>query len=1263
LRILIQSSSFLAELLLATIHFALSLRLTGIIVGNILIAATLLAGKAKIELWGLALYKVRFLTGKIGIAGALRRIGCSLLAATVLMGCEIRTEHIKNSHRTSGSTKTKAVISDSLRKALAQFNRGAGSLEQYRYAEAARAFETVLDFAPDWSAARFNLGLAYFNMQEQPGAKSYLANAQEAFETVLQSNSDHLHARFCLGLYYQHVGDNEKALECFRAVHQADSTDSYVAYKYAEVLVNVGRNEEAMRLLERVVTADPGFVSAVYRLATQYQRDKQRDKAQALFKRFRELKDIELTGGTFTVLKAYGTVGKYYMALGADDLPLAHLQTPLPTRILFSPELKALKAESSVWPCPGGTVGLPGLAAGDIDDDGDIDLCISSLGSSASTSLWLNDGSGGFSLHATLAQRGISPCFGDVDNDGDIDLWLGCAGRDMYFQNDGKGNFEKSEVPAIGGENFVTPCARLLDIDSDGDLDLLALRFRRCAVPATEAAEPAASSLYNNNRDGSFVDVADKLGLAFPETAISAAVYDDFDNDRDLDLVVFPTSGPGPVSWVNDRVWKYRMLDAETTGLSVTGVLSATSGDPDKDGDRDLLVFTVKGLHLFVNQGNFRFERHLDFSRRHGQLGGTGGQFADMDNDGDLDVVVADGFRPDGSRGPALLINDWPRDHFVNVLKVDPGHLFGAITIKADASCVVADFTGNGRCDVLLAPAGQKPFLMQNITAGGHWIEIDLAGTRGQDKKSRSNNSAVGARVEVKTGTISQQYVVGMPSGPVAMPPYRIHAGLGQYGKVDWLRIMWPDAVLQAELELAADQVMTVTELQRKTSSCPHLFAWDGSHFEFISDFAGMGGIGYLMTPGVYARPDPTEYLPIPHLEPRQGQYIFQVLEPVEEVVYFDEAKLIAVDHPTGTEVWPHEMMAVNAPPPPFELFCFRDTIEPVRAVDHRGVDVTDKIRAVDRRYAGATEPDPRFVGYAKDHFVELDFADRLQAVPACAAPEGVPGGRTGLPLQRQESQSRLVLFVYGWVEYPYSATNFAASQANMRLHPPSVHVFREGTWVELFHEIGYPGGIRHMMTLDVTGKVLPGDQRIRISSNMELYWDRIFIAIIPPLRGDRLYVQEVPVKNANLHFLGYPREYSPDGRHPNLYDYDNVDRTVPWKIMDGDYTRYGDVTELLEKADDCYVVMGRGEELTVCFSADALGPVAKGCRRSFILKTDSFCKDMDLYSAYPDTVEPLPFHGMSNYPYGPNEKYPDDEKRRQYRQRFNTRRVHSPGN
>ncbi|MBE3069678.1 MAG: VCBS repeat-containing protein [Planctomycetes bacterium] len=1129
----------------------------------------------------------------------------------------------------------KAATTQDWAKALAEFNRAGALTEQYDYTAAAKAYENVLALAPDWLAARFNLGVAQFNLHGQQGAAENLDAARKTFEAVLAVDPKHRHARFCLGLYHQHMGDNDKAVDHFLAVQEADPADPFVAYKCAETLLGLGRNDEGTVMLEKAVAIDPGFISAIYRLALQYQRKGRRDEAARLFDRFKRLNEAELSGGTYVVQKTYGTAGKYYRVLGADNLPLPPAAAADVPRVVFSPEVRTLEPAAAPWPWSGGTIDVPGVAVGDVDGDGDLDLCLTGLGKDGPAALWLNDGKGGFTAGAALAARAVSPCFGDVDNDGDLDLWIGCAGPDVLLTNDGKGAFKPATPEGVAGPDTLTACARLADMDSDGDLDLLALRLASGSVPARGKTTPAPSSVFNNNRDGTCADVAATLGLAMPDTPVAAVVYDDFDDDRDLDLVIFPAGEGRPIAWVNDRAGAYHVLDSAATGLDVGDVTGATSGDPDKDGDRDLLVFAEDGVRLFVNQGGFRFASHAGFAAGFGPLGGTSGQFADIDNDGDLDIVIADARRRDGTRGPALLLNDSPRDRFLDASAVDPGCLLGAIRTEGPAGCVVADFTGNGRCDILLAAAGAKPVLIRNVTPGGHWIALDILGTRTQDNKSRSNGSAIGARVEVKAGRVVQQFVVGVPSGPVAMPPLRIHCGLGDAAKVEWLRIVWPDGVLQAELELPADVVTTVTEMSRKTSSCPYLFAWNGTRFEFIADFAGVGGLGYLAAPGVYAPPDPTEYLPVPQLAPRDGEYVLQVLEPLEEVAYIDEAKLIAVDHPAGTTVHPNELMAIGVPPPAFEVFCVGDPIEPVRAVNDRGQDVTDALARIDRHYADPGRLDPRFVGLAEDHFVELDFGDRLKAVPAGA---------------------RLVLFLYGWVEYGYSATNYAASQAGLVAKAPSIHVERGGKWVELFHEAGYPAGLNHMMTLEVTGKLLPTDRKIRLSDNMELYWDRIFLGL--PRGPDAIAMKEVPVRSADLHFLGYPREYSPDGHHPNLYDYGNIDTAIAWKLMTGWYTRFGEVGELLGEADDCYVIMGRGEELTLRFPADALGPVPPGMQRSFILKADSFCKDMDLYTAYPDTVEPLPFHGMSGYPYGPDEHYPDTPKTRAYRQQFNTRHI-----
>lgn len=1197
-----------------------------------------------------------------GLALARRVVGVLLAGAMLFRPGTARAAGPEEKAAASPpQTGASAEAPDKLSQGLADFHRAAVLLEQYRYGDAAKGFEKVVAAFPQWTAARFNLGVACLNVQDEAS----IEKAKEAFEKVLASAPRHLPARFCLGLYYQHTARDEtgwsKALECFEEVRRADPDDPYVGYKSAETLRLLNRQEEAQKLLEKVVAQDPGFVSGIFQLANIYVRGGEREKAMALFERFKALDATELNYGTFVVKQAYGSIGKYYMALGPQAPSGASPEARPGPRILFSPEVRKLEAELAPWKWAGGTVAVPGVAAGDLDGDGNLDLVVTGVGEDGGTYALLNRGPKGFVKGPKLADKGVCPCLGDVDNDGDLDLWLGRAGQDLLLLNDGKGDFSPAPAPAVPPDEALTACARLFDVDSDGDLDLVSLRLRSGPIPAASAA-PAAGRLFQNNRDGTYADVAGKLGLALADTALAAVAYDDFDNDRDLDLVLFPV-GKGPIGWVNDRVGQHHRLDAKALGLEIAGAMTATTGDPFKSGNRDLLVSTGKRLELYRNLGPFKFERDKDFSNQHGALGGTGAQFADIDNDGDLDIVVPDAHRRDGSRGPVLLLNDWPNPRFLNAAGVDPGNLLAAIRTDGDAVCVVADFDADqawdGKNDILLLAMNQPPMLVKNVTRGGHFVALDLLGTRlggagttpaaggagggrnppsggtSQKLSSRSANSAIGARVDVKAGTAVQQYVVGGSSGATAMPPLRIHAGLGAKSEIEWLRIFWPDAALQAEMQLAANRLFQVQEVNRKPGSCPHLFAWDGSRFALVSDFGGVGGLGFFLAPGSYVRPDPTEYLPIPQLEPRVGEYLLQVLEPLEEVVYLDEAKLIAVDHPVGTEVYPREMAAAGAPPPPFELFCVGEPIEAVRAVDHRGVDVTEAIRRIDRRYAGATDADERFTGYAKDHFVELDFGDRLDGV---------------------RPDARLILLLHGWVEYAYSSTNYAAGQAGLRLKAPSLHVLRGGRWVELVHEAGYPAGFQHVMTLELTGKLQPGDRRIRISSNMELYWDRIFLA--RHRRDARLSVQEVAAKGADLHFFGYPREYSPDGRQPNLFDYSNVDRTMPWKLMTGDYTRYGEVTELVREADDCYVIMGRGEELSLRFAADAFGPVPPGCRRSFLLKADSYSKDMDLYTAYPDTVEPLPFHAMSGYPYGAGERYPDNEKTRAYRQRYNTRRV-----
>jgi hypothetical protein len=191
-------------------------------------------------------------------------------------------------------------------------------------------------------------------------------------------------------------------------------------------------------------------------------------------------------------------------------------------------------------------------------------------------------------------------------------------------------------------------------------------------------------------------------------------------------------------------------------------------------------------------------------------------------------------------------------------------------------------------------------------------------------------------------------------------------------------------------------------------------------------------------------------------------------------------------------------------------------------------------------------------------------------------------------------------------------------------------------------------------MAFDVTGLVTPGSPVFRLRSNYEVYYDRVTLALDDA--AEPLVVHELPPSAAVLRDRGYPREFSPDGRLPLLYDYGIMDPGYPFKRFAGSFTRFGDVRPLLLEADDRYVVFGHGEELTLRFRVDDLPPPGEGRTRTFLLRSAGWCKDMDPYTAFPDTVSPLPFRGMSGYPYGDGEEYPSGN--RAWLLEWNTRQV-----
>ena len=172
----------------------------------------------------------------------------------------------------------------------------------------------------------------------------------------------------------------------------------------------------------------------------------------------------------------------------------------------------------------------------------------------------------------------------------------------------------------------------------------------------------------------------------------------------------------------------------------------------------------------------------------------------------------------------------------------------------------------------------------------------------------------------------------------------------------------------------------------------------------------------------------------------------------------------------------------------------------------------------------------------------------------------------------------------------------------------------------------------------------------------MRIYWDQVLIADAVPT--DDLPIRSLDPIGATLRVRGFSAEIRPDGHEPPLYDYAGVMFASPWKSMAGRYTREGDVRDLLIKTDDMFVIAKPGDEIAVTFAAAAAGPLPDGWTRTFLLLADGFSKEMDINSASPDAVEPLPFHAMTSYPYRAPEHYPDTPEYRRYRAMYNTRVV-----
>ena len=1097
-------------------------------------------------------------------------------------------------------------------------NLGAAYMNQQLFEKGLKSFRQAAEFDPKLPIARLNEGIALLNLQKIDEAKATL-------EEALKQDPKIPNAWYNLGLLAKNTGDAQAAIDAFKHVVEIDPNDADTWYFLGTSYVQAKQFPQAIDAFQHALRLNPLHASAEFGLSRAYQQSADLDHAREHLKKFQYITQNKI-GVPMSL--AYGEQGKYSRAV---ESPSVVLKAPPQIKVQFVDVTK-----EAGLPVSAATGDLeffhgPGACFLDYDNDGLVDLLLTDYGAQGRISLYHNLGHGKFEDVTSKAgldpkARAIACAAGDYDNDGYVDLVLSFIGRVLLLHNEKNGTFKDASAHLPVRPNGSLRIGAWVDYDHDGDIDL----FLGSSAKGTYRGSPVSDELWRNNGDGTFSDVTEEKGIAGYGNHWTA-LGTDYNNDRAVDIFV---SGLDPVIFENPREGKFVVRQPWDKKLiqDNTGVAFA---DFDHDGWMDMAtthfgqgVVPVKVWH---NEQGKSF-RPIQVPET--DLDAAFGVVAfDYDDDGWVDLAVV-GETKD-HKGKIKLFRNLGADGFKDVT-ADVG--LDKIQLKNPRAIITGDYDGDGATDLLITQNHGPAVLLRN--EGGnqnHWLRLSLKGLA-------DNKSAIGTKVEVFAGGNRQKFEIAGSNGYLGQNSTDIVVGLGDSKEADIVRMLWPTGVLQDEINVAGDKQQNFLEIDRRGSSCPTLFVWNGERYEFVADMLGAGVVGHWIGPGQRDIPRPIEYVKINRnaIREKDNKLSFRFMEPLEEVVYLDQARLLAVDHPADVDVYPHEYFASNPPYPEFKVVLSRDALPPAGAWDEHGHNVLPDLLA--HRYFGDFAL-TQFQGFAKPHSLVLDLGEAYRGGP-------------------------LWLLLHGEVEYFSANSMYAASQAGVQAISPYVEALignekdTNGKWIRVIDDMGFPAGGPRTMTADLTGKLPPGTKKIRITTNLQIYWDNILVSRTPQ---DSKHVSKsvrmtaVPLVRANLNSHGFPLKIEGTPLGNVQYIYEKVSATGPYTRPAGTYTRYGDVLPLLTSLDDQSVVFGSGDEVRLDFDPSKLQTLPQGWVRDYFFAANGYEKDMDFYAAEGNFVAPLPFLKMGDYPYKPGQAFPLDDAHLNYLLEYNTR--HMSGN